>query len=644
MTSDELEQSLTDMSRALEQQPRYEPRFEFELAFADDYEQLLAGQLDGNTRGASAVIDKAFDHGRMLLSAEAGAGKSSVTGRLLCHAIQDERPAIRIDLRRWTPVFDRTWKASVDSQFRRMGLLLASLTDAPFSEHALRRIAHHGALIVVDGLNEVPPTAIGAVLWTLDDFAARAPWAAVLVCDRLQRRALPSRHWQLATITNVDWPDATAPNGPDNALLLEITKRSDSGPYNQATILLGHIANYASLSATELRELGTAALGLYEGYKDGEGRFFEMGVFAGSVSDRVRRELLNCGLLFEEDGRAYFRHHLFHDALAAQAFAGDQTRWGGYWLDALTFQANSFDAVALALELLDSPEQADALVMAVYDWNLYAAAYAVSQGRRRQSIAVSPSTELALLAVLAERRWDPVAPSVQRVVDALLVSPSPIAPLLLAASNLDEVVALVRSYAAEVGADWVAIFTGDVDDAALVAALHSGPIPGWMAANTLRRKAFSATTRHAVMHALVSSNPTVRWRAAHTLGSDSSDAAVAGLLGVLDGDIAEWARYGAVRALVELAGHDETHRAPVLDALRERLEDLERDPLVFAELQRSLELRLPPLGWATDVAPLIEDLFMRANSVADQDHWRRVGRRITESVQHARDASASATR
>ena len=115
-------------------------------------------------------------------------------------------------------------------------LLQADLADVPIRERQLGRLsAENGALVVVDGLNEVPPSATRELVWVLDEFAARCPRAGVIVCDRLQRRPLPSPHWRLATITDVDRPDHA--DGPNNALLLDITGESSRDSYNEAEIL-----------------------------------------------------------------------------------------------------------------------------------------------------------------------------------------------------------------------------------------------------------------------------------------------------------------------------------------------------------------------------------------------------------------------
>ena len=627
--------------RSLASEPKYEPPFEFELSFADGYDQLLSGSVEDSSSDPAGVLARARDRGRLLLAAEAGAGKSSVTVGVLRHALDSQQPAIRVDLRRWTPSIDDDWRRLRESDSRRMHLLLDRLTNSSVTERELRDLSGgHDVVVAVDGLNEVPLSATKGVLWVLDAFAARCPWASVIVCDRLQRRALPSDNWALATISGVMDRVSTTEGGPDNALLLDITQPRTAGPHNEAAILLAHVVGQARLSEAELYQVTDAALAIYDAH---QGRFFEDAALVEQVPQGVVDRLREGRVLFTEGGRSYFRHHLFHDVLAAVALVRDPARWKARWFDSLTFRANSFDALVLALELIEDPQSADELVMAVYDWNLYGAAYAVSQGRRHSSVAVTASTELALLAVLAERRWDPVASSVQRVEDALRVFPSPLAEQLLKADDLDAVVATVSEEAGDdtTSTAWLRIFRHDATAGELVAALSSGPLPGWMASNALRREPLDETTRYAVFQALTGDDQTVRWRATHTLGADATGESVDALLHVLDEDDWEWARYGAVRALVEIAARDEDRRRPVLDELRARLTALRKQSLVFGELQKALELRNPPRGWASDVAPLIEDLFAMSVIVSDQDHWRRVGKRISDSIRAARAAHAA---
>ena len=82
---------------------------------------------------------------------------------------------------------------------------------------------------------------------------------------------------------------------------------------------------------------------------------------------------------------ASFRHHLIHDYLAALHMAQDRSTWTPGGFDTITLTASSFDPLAMVLEQLPDPADADLFLRRIYDWNFYGAAYALATCRGRQS-------------------------------------------------------------------------------------------------------------------------------------------------------------------------------------------------------------------------------------------------------------------
>lgn len=130
------EQYLVSVRNALP--AMHEPTFQFEVAFADSYEALLARNVAYPTRDQVDVVSRALEDGRLMLAAEAGAGKSSVVVQAISCALDREIAAVRVDLRRWSPDVHDRWKALRESDTRRMALLLEGLADVPISERQLR--------------------------------------------------------------------------------------------------------------------------------------------------------------------------------------------------------------------------------------------------------------------------------------------------------------------------------------------------------------------------------------------------------------------------------------------------------------------------------------------------------------------------
>jgi hypothetical protein len=628
--------TLLEESRdALDQIPIYEPAYDFEVGLAEGYDELLSGKFAEVTGDLDQLLDLLRLRGRLLLSAHAGTGKTSLSLRLMAHAVEKGWPTLRVDLRRWTPTIDDRWRRSLDAEALPIGLL-SPLTTPRAEDRLIRDALGEGsALIVVDGLNEVPARSARAIPVVLDFLARRNPQVGIVLCDRFQRRELPSDDWVLGTISDVRGPVASPP--VDSALLLDISDgRIDTGK-TEADILLNFLCAKAQVKSPNQGGLADAALRLY---KD-ESRYFEWSALRSLLSDvDIAARLESSGAIHREGNWAFFRHHLFHDALAAHAVATRPECWDGEAFDTLTFNANSFDAVGLGLEQIREEGDANRFVLSVYDWNLYAAAYALARGRRLGMLAVDTNTEEAMLAVLAERRWDPVAPSAQRVSDALRVFETGLARRYLDARDPKEVCSIVAEGGIdEGGKGWRRLFLGETGTNRLLDELVSGgALKGWIAANSLRRNVLGGDEFARLADALSDSSGTVRWRAVHVLGSQPRAEAAELLLRALDDDEWVWVRYGAVRALIEMAAFSEELRQSIIADIISRIPQLAGEPRVLAEMEKALQLRVPPEGWGRAVAPLLEELFSVALTVADQDHWRSVGRKVEASIHAARAA------
>src|SRR5690349_15638645 len=95
---------LEEARRVAETLPSPEPAFEYEIGWAPGYGEMLASAWDATTNDLHEVLEALHDSGRMILHAEAGAGKSTIAARLFRTAIDAETPALWLDLRRWTPM------------------------------------------------------------------------------------------------------------------------------------------------------------------------------------------------------------------------------------------------------------------------------------------------------------------------------------------------------------------------------------------------------------------------------------------------------------------------------------------------------------------------------------------------------------
>src|SRR5207247_1446230 len=97
------------------------PAFDFSIGWSDDYEALFA-RTPNRTTGISELLDVALQHGRVLLHAEGGTGKSVILRRLFLLAKERELVPVLVDLRRWRPPLFAQWQEWEGNDVLRMSL------------------------------------------------------------------------------------------------------------------------------------------------------------------------------------------------------------------------------------------------------------------------------------------------------------------------------------------------------------------------------------------------------------------------------------------------------------------------------------------------------------------------------------------
>lgn len=610
------------------------PPFPYEVALRESYDGLFADA--GERLPAATLIEQALQKGRLIVHGEAGSGKTTMLLRLFA-AAKDALPVF-VPLQLWSPPLFDEWSDAEGNHQARIDLLLRQLGRPSVTEALLAALPTSlPRLIVIDGLNEVPRSIATGVLEAVDAFARRNTRAGVIVADRLTRRELPSDHWQIVRLLPIDRATVVKhlsdvqlqgrldflqrPFFLHRAIQYGIEAASDAGAVGE------YIEQAVHPTPAEFDDASRAA---FELYREQEARTFEYGRFAALATNEVAEKFEASGLLVRTNETAHFQHHLYHDYLASRWLASDAERWTRAAFDAVSFHASSFDALAMALEQVNDPEMADELILHIYDWNFYASAYALGKGREQGSVAVTERAEVALLAMLAERRWDPLRATAEAVTDALHFVPSDFARKLLATGSVAEIQESVAHVDPGNGyfIHWRILFLTPIGAAVEneVVELLSDPHPllGWTASNVLRRACVTEQQLERIRGMLGEGAewPT-RWRAAHALGAHPNQENAEALRDALS-DRDEWVRYGAIRALIEEASRDEALRGPIVQMALECIDRIASDPRTVGELQRALVLRVPPRGWAEAVAPIIEELWGRAETVAAQDRWRRL--------------------
>lgn len=601
------------------------PPFSFAIRWTDDYDQLFRGDFQDET-GPNELVERSSRTGRVLLQAAAGAGKTSILRRIFKTTQQDRTLVVFIELKGWNPSLSDEWQRLEDNEPERMRLLLTNLaTPTQTTEEVMNRLGpDYRRIVLVDGVNEIPRPFGDSVIRTLGAFARRNPLAGVIATDRLVRRVLEDSAWALATIA----PLNNDPGLAGNAFFRNLVEQQGIDSSSSADIHHLYLVHHAQLSDQDIGALSRAAFQLYQSDRS---RLFTIADLRLLSEDRVVDSLIEDGVIAKDGDVGSFSHHLIHDYLASVALAEDRSLWNSDGFDTVTLDASSFDALSMTLEQLELPALADLFIRSVYDWNFYGSAYALATCRARESAAVTGDMEVVLLAMLAERRWDPIGSTAQQVTDALSVFPSDVATQMLQAPDLADVIAIASSSIAnsnEFGS-WLELFSTrpgkTMGDDQLRKIEDADSLIGWTMANVLKRTQLQPNQSGLLRELLAQSdNPIVRWRIVHALGADPDRQTVDSLLASLQ-DPYQWVQTGAIRSLVEVASHSHELRSIVFENIRSLVEEGDLSPQVVGQLERSLVLREPPPEWVEVVGPTVEDLWASAETQIEQDRWRRVG-------------------
>ena len=226
--------------------------------------------------------------------------------------------------------------------------------------------------------------------------------------------------------------------------------------------------------------------------------------------------------------------------------------------NSVTFQASSFDSIALAFAAVPRENKA-AFVRQVYDWNSYAIAFALSEPEYRRVDDLDREIEHVVLSLLAEKRWDAVIPSAERSIDALSLFPAEKSQGLLAVSSPEQLLRDVNRIESESSwfREWKEVFClpsdSEIADELVSRLSDEDSIIGWTLANVLKRVRLCTRQIELVSDFTRSDRLVVRWRAIHVLGGYPRERSKLEGFRLLDGDPDYWVKYGAIRSLVEIA-------------------------------------------------------------------------------------------
>lgn len=618
----------------------HEPVFSLRTRWSRCYDDIFADER-GTMLREDEVLDHSLSTGRAILSGRGGDGKTWLLRRLFRRAIDGGIVPIFIDLKQWTGADYEGWKewtqdnveAGADFLVRRfsgLGLGIIDLDRLPPNDRKI---------IFVDGLNEITAKVGLEVLKVLDEIVAFYMNTSVMVVDRLVRRDLPNpSRWWIGTPMPlaVDEMQQYLPKNAEviendlrsSPFFLDASLRSGTSGEGRVTMLERMVHQHFGLDDAELAAVAEAC---FSAYSAARSRMFDVVAFQEKVGQSILDKLHQSGAIRVEGAKGFFHHHIVHDFLSATHVARlDPSLWTPALFRNLSFDASSFDAVELVFEQL-AEVPADLFLQKLYDWNLYAAGYALAQ-RRQGDAPVGAEMRTVILAMLADKCFDPVIATRQRAADALrLMQIEEAAPFQMVTS-VTELCGVVDAVGSDIPwfNEWKEVFriseTQSIGPETLAKIVEANSILGWTVANVAKRVGDGGWILPQVTEWLAGSpNATVRWRIAHVLGAMPEQDALHCLRNFIDNDPDEDVRYGATRSLVELATiADAPLREEALTAIAERAQAISGSDRIARELRSSLliDSSFAPAGWLSFVQSCVQALFLATERLGDRDLWR----------------------
>jgi hypothetical protein len=623
------------------------PAIEVEVAQCEGYPAVLRGEYSA-ALSLDELIKLASRRGRVIVCGRGASGKSALLHRLTIRAAELRIAPFFIGLSRWDQAATDDWQEvketprdALDFLLMRFGWSEYDITDAEFLPSTAEK------LFLVDGLNETPGSIADEILAACDQIASMVVGASIIVSDRIVRRSLHSEsRWRFAmplpvTPTEIDrsMQGKQVPSGAE--VLLSSPFFLDKGMRGELrTSPLGTIKELIeNRGKLDPQGLSAASEAAFRAYEIDQSRTFDRARFASLGRADVADTLLAGGILLPAGtDRVAFMHHWVHDYLASRYVIEQPDLWNSKnrhrVLDALTFRANSFDAIAFALELSSSAASGEFL-QAVYDWNPYAAGYALAEAKIGLD-HVPHDVRLIILSMLAEKRFDRHFFSARRACDALDLLNDADAKSMRAASSLDEVAALVSAVESpsETFATWRRLFTLKPGQAATDETIQALPrensIIGWTAANVLKRLKLTDGQIASVVAVANHERPVVRWRAVHAMGGFTIDSFIAELFNRLKQDPDENVKYGAIRSLIEAASRDAAMLPAIVDGLIKHLDVIMLSSKVSGELTRAVFLSegCAPPNWIQEISRVFYELMERARDTMEVERWSKLTSRL----------------
>ena len=621
--------------------PLNETQFRLQTGWAKGYSDLFAGRYTSILE-ENDILKSVLAQGRAILAGRGGDGKTWLLRRLYIKILNRGDLPILLDLKQWSATDYEEWKKWTSSEIGDAAdFLVRRFSGLHLGAIELDRLPPRTAkVLLVDGLNEIVSPVGAQLLELLNQLVLNQINLSVLVADRLTRRELPhASRWSIGTTLPLSKTEVQKHLGSDaeiefggiltSPFFLDAALKYKVEGHRRSQASERFLIVHGGIKKSDLAGVAAAAFDTYRRFR---ARIFSRAEFVALAGEKATSALERSHtIVTTSEGRSYFAHHLLHDYLAARHFARlPSDEWTPEALSMISFEASSFDAIELVFEQLEQ-QKADLFLRQIYDWNLYAAGYALAQERDANASA-SKEMRAMILAMLSEKRFDFILATRERATDALAIMQLSDAAEFREAASLEVVFSILDRIRSSEGwfNEWKSLFRTTPQAGLSLGTLASikspNSIVGWTVSNIAKRCTFEGDACAALTQwAENEGNSTVRWRVAHALGAYPTRNSFNTLLKLLDQDPDGYVRYGAIRSIVELASRsDDEFRNNIANEIERRAKSISSQPRVRGELRTSviIEVSVAPPNWLSFVQRIVRTMFSVTDDAKESDLWR----------------------
>jgi hypothetical protein len=257
-----------------------------------------------------------------------------------------------------------------------------------------------------------------------------------------------------------------------------------------------------------------------------------------------------------------FQHHLWVDYLVSRYLSQHSQQWNNPSFDKATlYSSATIESLMMTIEQLNT-NQTDTFIKCIFDWNLTVAVQCVSELCNLHSNLLTRDISFAIIANTVEKRYDAIERTRNRACKNIKIYEQLDAwKPFIALDTQDKLFRYINTLCSDSNwfNKWKQLFTNNCRDFQFDVSLikDKDPLIGWTVANLVRRRSISELEQDKIRQIFKNCSSldydSVRWRAVHCLGKYPNEKNAALLFDAVINDPYHWVRYGATRALIEIA-------------------------------------------------------------------------------------------